>query len=85
MSGTARVTLRIGTLRVQGSTPAEARALAAALRETLTVRLAADPGALAGMNAERLRLTLPQGPGTGPAALGQVAGQHIATALKGGC
>lgn len=87
MTGTPRITLNIGTLRVKGVTRAEAQALVSALRENLAARLAADPGALAGQGTERLRLTLPQAPGQGPAALGQSAGRRIAGALaapKGG-
>ena len=82
-----RITLRIGNLRITGATRAEATAMASALRESLAARLAADPGALAGQGTERLRLTLPQVPGQGPAALGQSAGRRIAGALaapKGG-
>ena len=84
MSAPPRVTIHIGKLRVQGGNQAQAQALASALRESLAVQLAAGPGALAGNSAERLRLTLPQRPDSGPAAVGQVAGQQIATALRGG-
>lgn len=87
MTGPARVTLTIDTLRVTGATGAEARALASALREALAQHLAADPAALAGLGADHLSVTLPTGVSAGPAALGQAAGQQIAAALsssKGG-
>jgi len=87
MTVAPRVTLRIGKLRVSGATPAEAVAIASALRESLAARIAADPGALSAQSAEQLRLSLPTSPTPGPAALGQAAGQRIAGALtnpKGG-
>jgi hypothetical protein len=87
MTGPARVTIRIGNLRVHGATQAEAQALASALRESLTARLAADPAALVGIGTDRLSVTVPAAQPGHPAALGQAAGQQIATALsvrKGG-
>jgi len=87
MTGAPRITLNIGTLRVIGATRSEAQALASALRESLAARLAADPAALAGAGSDFLRVTLPAVQPGHPAALGQAAGQHIASALgarKGG-
>ena len=84
MKPTPKITLNIDTLRVTGATQAEANVLASALRETLAAQLAADPLVQAGTNIERLKLSLPQQPYPGPAAIGQVAGQRIATSLKRG-
>ncbi len=87
MTGAPRITLNIGTLRVSGATRAEAHALALALRESLAARLAADPNALAGIGTDCLSVTVPAAQPGRPAALGQVVGQQIATALsarKGG-
>lgn len=87
MTRPARVTIRIGSLRVQGATQAEAQALASALRESLATELAANPSTLAGIGTERLSVTVPAGQPSHPAALGQAAGQQIATtfsARKGG-
>jgi len=59
--------------------------LASALRETLAARLAgqwaADPSPLHGAGANKLSISLPPMPPGQPAALGQVAGHHIASAL----
>jgi hypothetical protein len=87
MTGAPRITLNIGTLSVSGATRAEAHALASALRESLAAHLAADPAALAGIGTDRLSVTVPAAQPGRPAALGQAAGQQIATALsarKGG-
>lgn len=87
MTSPARVTIRIGSLRVQGATQAEAQALASALRESLAAELTANPSTLAGINTDSQRVTVPAGQPSHPAALGQAAGQQIATTLsarKGG-
>jgi hypothetical protein len=87
MTGPARVIIRICNLRVHGATGAEAQALASALRESLTACLAADPGALIGTGTDHLSITVPAAQPGHPAALGQAAGERIATALsvrKGG-
>ena len=82
MTPGARITLRIGKLRVTGRNRAEAAALASALREAMAARLASDPGALAGQSAESLRVTLPPVAGRGPAALGAAAGRGVVAALS---
>lgn len=85
MTEPVRVIIRIGNLRVQGATQADAQALASALRETLATHLAAqqaaDPSLLLGAGAENLGVTLPPLPSGQPAALGQAAGEQIASAL----
>ena len=83
MNEPSRVTIRIGNLRVQGTTRAEAQALTSALRESLAAQLAADPAALTGAGTDRLQVTIPTAQPRHPAALGQAAGQQIATALSG--
>lgn len=82
MTGTPRIVLRIGKLRISGANQAEAQVLASALRESLAAGIAADPGALFGQSVEQLRLTLPAHTPPGPAALGQAAGRRIADALS---
>lgn len=82
MNEPARVTIRIGNLRVKGATRAEAQALASALRESLAAHLAVDQSALTGIGADRLSITIPAAQPHHPAALGQAAGQQIARALS---
>lgn len=87
MTAGSRITLHIDRLRVRGARAGDAAALAAGLRTALTAQLAANPGGLTGQGADHLRVSLPQGAGQGPAALGRSAGRQIAGALtrpKGG-
>lgn len=83
-----RIVLTIDRLRVAGDTPAEAAALAEALRGAVLAGLAAGPGPMTGGTLDRLRLVLPAAVAEGgPAARGQAAGAAIAAALslpKGG-
>lgn len=87
MTAGPRITINIDRLRVHGACGGDAAALAEGLRTALTAQLAANAGALIGQGSDHLRVSLPQGAGQGPSALGRSAGHQIAGVLtrpKGG-
>ena len=82
MTGRARITVNIGTLRVAGASRAEAAALAEALRTGLAGHLSADPAALRPGGVARLSLSPDGGAAGGPGQRGAAIGRQIGTALS---
>ncbi len=83
MSGPAKIRLRIGALKIPGATPADAAAVADALRLTLADGLRGGRGATEAASQPRLSLNLTSAE-TGPAQKGAAIGRGIAAVLAGG-